>query len=269
MFHGWGKPTAACTGKYISKICRLTAISYDSNREVASDEIEILDNISKYWFAEGHLNFDQRDLFIKLLKDLKPKRCLEIGFASGRSTVTVLLAAQPVMLVSIDLCLDYIPGARAHANLLEKKFPTLKIIEGDSKAILNRTFFESYFPNGIDFAFVDGDHTYEGCSSDLSAVLPYINPGGIMLVDDYRSGPPNGVAFESVNSAVDDFTLRNRLLLTYWCKDGKGAAIMSKSESLSEFLKTVLFISLRRFYSRIYSAGSDLKRFIMGLFGHE
>jgi predicted O-methyltransferase YrrM len=247
----------------------LTTISYDSNREMASDETEILDNISRYWFAEGHLNFDQRDLFIKLLKELKPTRCLEIGFASGRSTVTVLVAAQPEMLVSIDLCLDYIPGARAHANLLEKDFPNLKIIEGDSRGILNRTFFESYFPNGIDFAFVDGDHTYEGCSSDLSTVLPYVNSGGIMLIDDYRSGPPNGVAFDSVTSAVDDFTLRNRLLLTYWCKDGKGAAIMSKSESPTAFLKTVLFISLRRFYSRIYSTGSKFKRFIIGLFGHE
>ena len=43
----------------------------------------------------------------------------------------------------------------------------------------------------IDFLFIDGDHSYEGCSTDLAAWLPFIKQGGWIAFHD--SGEP-GVA---------------------------------------------------------------------------
>ena len=196
---------------------------------------EMRDRISRYWYEDGHLNDDQRDYFIETLRTLKPRFCLEIGFASGRSAVTTLVAADPELLVSVDLSLDYIQGARAHAEVLQREFPNFKIVEGPSTQVLSDNFFQSYFPDGIDFAFIDGDHTYAGCMADLKTVFPHLNHNGIIIIDDYRSGPPNGVPFPEVTNAIDDFTLQNKLSLGYWYKGGKGIARISSAGSASLF----------------------------------
>jgi predicted O-methyltransferase YrrM len=193
---------------------------------------EIINRISRHWYEKGHMNADQRDYFIETLQTLKPRFCLEIGFASGRSAVTTLVAANPELLISVDLSLDYIQGARAHAEALQRDFHNLKIFEGPSTQVLNENFFQSYFPKGIDFAFIDGDHTYTGCLSDLRTILPHLSQDGIMIVDDYRSGAPNGVPFPEVTNAVDDFVLQKKLSLRYWQKGGKGIACISPAGSV-------------------------------------
>ena len=181
----------------------------------------VLQKISKHWFKKGHLNLDQRNFIAKYLIKLKPKYCLEIGFASGRSAATTLLAARPKKLVSVDLSLDYIQGARQHAEFLKKEFKQLRIFEGDSKKVLNQSFFKRHFPQGLDFVFIDGDHTYEGAYADLKAVLPYLNPKGVIFVDDYRSGPPKGVICTGVDQAVEQLVRKNYLSLESWNKKGQ------------------------------------------------
>ncbi len=188
----------------------------------------LVNEIRALWYPDGHMNEDQRDFFVRVLSETKPRACLEVGFASGRSAVTTLVAARPDVLVSIDASLDYIPGARAHAERLAARFPNLRIVEGDSSQVLTAEFLARHFPRGIDFAFVDGDHTYAGCRSDLEAVIGALNPTAIVLVDDYRSGPPNGAAFPSVTAAVDDFVLRHGLVVDRWSKAGKGIAVIRR-----------------------------------------
>lgn len=43
---------------------------------------------------------------------------------------------------------------------------------------------EERFPAGIDFMFVDGDHTYEGIERDWAIVLRKLSPGGIICLHD-------------------------------------------------------------------------------------
>ena len=47
-----------------------------------------------------------------------------------------------------------------------------------------------------DLIHVDGDHTYEGCLHDMTLCWPYVNPGGVMVVDDatYLPGPRRAIA---------------------------------------------------------------------------
>jgi hypothetical protein len=58
--------------------------------------------------------------------------------------------------------------------------------------------FSSAFKDGeVDFVFVDGDHTYEGCTADLQAWWPKLRDGGTMAGDDFT--------WRGVKSAVTDF----------------------------------------------------------------
>src|SRR5262245_8562946 len=40
------------------------------------------------------------------------------------------------------------------------------------------------FSGKIDFLFIDGDHSYEGCKADLDSWLPKVKPGGIVALHD-------------------------------------------------------------------------------------
>lgn len=189
--------------------------------------MNIQEKISKWWWNDGHLNENQRDFLISILSDLKPKFVLEIGFASGRSCCTTLITANPTKMISIDLNLDYM-GARGHAEAMQNEFKNLKIIEGNSLHLLNDDFFSSEFPNGLDYIFVDGGHEYNEAYSDIENSFKFLSDGGIMIIDDYYSGLPDGCTLVGVNYAVNDFANKNNLEIEKWNMNGKGFAILKK-----------------------------------------
>ena len=51
----------------------------------------------------------------------------------------------------------------------------------------------------LDFVFVDAEHTYEDCSSDLRAWAPKVKPGGLLSGHDY-----DHPSFPDVRRAVDE-----------------------------------------------------------------
>jgi hypothetical protein len=52
----------------------------------------------------------------------------------------------------------------------------------------------------LDFAFIDGDHSYEGCSLDISLWYPKLKVGGLLSGHDYIDEKGYGVI-----PAVDEF----------------------------------------------------------------
>lgn len=56
-----------------------------------------------------------------------------------------------------------------------------------------------FAPGSLSAVFIDGDHSYEGVTTDIETWLPCVAPGGIIAGHDY-AGP-----IESVSRAVDDF----------------------------------------------------------------
>ena len=80
-------------------------------------------------------------------------------------------------------------------------------------------FGAGYRGDALDFAYIDGDHSYEGVSADLRTLLPLIRPGGIVAGDDY--GVP-GWWDQGVTRAVDAWiadhpgTRLRRMGSQYW-----------------------------------------------------
>tara|TARA_A100001201_G_C4093105_1_gene202816 strand:+ start:2618 stop:3193 length:576 start_codon:yes stop_codon:yes gene_type:complete len=185
-----------------------------------------------FWPENGHLNLDQYNFIVSLLEKMEIEYVLETGFCTGRSALAVLNNFSNIKkMISIDIDFDYGGmGGRKMVQTLEENFDTFSAIESNSQKKLTPKFFDENYPEGIDYAFVDGDHTYSGCLFDLNRIVPHVNSGGLILIDDYKSGPPNGCNIPVVTKACDDFYEKNKNVVDKqeWNKEGKGFCIFTK-----------------------------------------
>jgi predicted O-methyltransferase YrrM len=181
-----------------------------------------------YWCKIGHLNLDQAEYMKEIINQIEPKYVLETGFCTGRSASVLLQNCKKLeKMISIDIDLNYRkPHGKLYSKLFMRHFKNFKLIENDSKKVFNKKFFEIEFPNGIDWFTVDGDHTYEGCLYDLNNVYKYMNKNGVIIIDDYKSGKPNGCEIPDVTNACDTFYNEHpEIKKIEWYKDGKGFCV--------------------------------------------
>jgi predicted O-methyltransferase YrrM len=179
----------------------------------------------EFWPENGHFNLNQYYYVKSLVEGRKIEYALETGFHTGRSALSILNNCEDLKtMVSIDIIF-----VEERRKLLEEKFANFRSIESDSKLVLTEDFFLTTYPEGINYCLVDGDHSYNGCLSDLELVLPHMKDGGLILIDDYESGPPDGCPIPEVTAACDDFYKENseKLSREKWHKEGKGFCIFT------------------------------------------
>jgi len=137
---------------------------------------------------------------------------IEIGTSWGRSaafmTTEIINSGKKIKFDTIDI---FVAGGGASAAKVRKSLAPLgkhvNIIEADSSQ-----HAEQYEDGSVDFIFIDGDHTYEGCKADIKAWYPKLRPGKLMAGHDFcdreldNGDPPYGV-----RSAVLDFCDENNL----------------------------------------------------------
>ncbi len=146
---------------------------------------------------------------------------VEIGVAEGWYSSKIMELGQVTEMYGID---PYIPHqgyrdythettfsrlkAKAHERL--RKYPNYYFVSDFS--IKAAELFED---NSLDFCYIDGDHSYQAVTDDITAWLPKLKQGGIMAGDDYiRSNRDK--RFYDVIHAVDDFVgINNIELLLY------------------------------------------------------
>jgi len=51
-------------------------------------------------------------------------------------------------------------------------------------------FLNSLQDNVLDAVYIDADHSYKGCQTDLEGSRPKVKPGGYILGHDYCKGSP-------------------------------------------------------------------------------
>lgn len=181
--------------------------------------------VPAFWPESGHFNLNQYYYVKSLVEGRKIEYTLETGFHTGRSALSILNNCPDLKtMISIDISFF-----KERRKLLEEKFANFRGIESDSKLTLTDDFFRTNYPEGIDYCLVDGDHSYNGCLSDLELVLPHMKSGGLIVVDDYESGPPDGCSIPEVTSACDYFYKQNSESLSRekWYKEGKGFCIFT------------------------------------------
>lgn len=123
--------------------------------------------------------------------DLHPRRVLEIGTAKGGTLYLWTQAAtKDATIVSLDL-----PGGKFGGGYPEARVPfyeafpqpnqTLVLMRDDSHTTASLEAVKEHFGNQlIDFAFIDGDHTYDGVRQDVMMYGPLVREGGLLGFHD-------------------------------------------------------------------------------------
>ena len=112
----------------------------------------------------------------------KPMLSVEVGFCRGFSTLHIGKALQKLggsrKLVSFDLAPQKAAECIQRAGLDR----IVDFVAGNSSREGQRFFAGK--DHGIDFLFIDGDHTRRGCFHDAEVFLPYLKVGGILMLHD-------------------------------------------------------------------------------------
>lgn len=144
----------------------------------------------------------------------RPMIAVNIGAGAGTSTISMLEEFGDLVVFSVDILASGSEiTTNEHLRLMEcgdEYTHRVKKIWGDSKIVgLN-------WPIKIDYLFVDGDHSYDGCAGDIKAWLPHLRLKGLVAFHDY--GSPN---WPDVKVAVDElmkdqkFIGRQDTIVTY------------------------------------------------------
>ena len=192
----------------------------------------------KYWRKTSLKQKGIGDLFLKHIKENKPKNFLEIGIFHGvtaRNVCNLLYSihGEDFKFTGIDPFLNDV-DAKVSEHIPKTNFLNpLKKIYYNYIIRLDPYSFESVqkllkkFSNNIniiqdfsynilkdinvgvfDYVFIDGGHKYETVKSDLESLLDVINNNGIILCDDYDLTYASGV-----KKAIDEYVNKNKFSL--------------------------------------------------------
>jgi predicted O-methyltransferase YrrM len=137
--------------------------------------------------AEAALGTSHRDwgtLQFELVRQLRPRVCLELGTSLGISGAYVAAALRlngEGRLVTMEL--SEFRAARAHQHWKELGLDGVEVVMGSFDDTLDPTV-ERVAP--VDFAFVDGDHQLEPTVRYTETILGHLSDGGVILFDDIR-----------------------------------------------------------------------------------
>lgn len=157
---------------------------------------------------------------------VRPTSYLEIGVRDGASLATVVMAAGP-QLHWITLCdtwdSAYGGSGRASHQHIEVLLDALRFqgegvlyLDGDSKKLIPPLDLEG---KRYDLITIDGDHSIEGASADLTNSWPLLTERGVLVMDDLNSHL--GPLFEEFSKHVGAKILRYE-------KVGVGAGALSR-----------------------------------------
>lgn len=130
---------------------------------------------------EGHTGryIDYQSFLYNLIKELRPKNILEIGFNAGHSACCFLNASPTAKMITFDICRH--GTEEISIEILKKNFD-ITLIKGDSTVTVPD--FLSKNKIEFDFIFVDGGHEDDVPYKDIINTKQYLKKDGFLLIDD-------------------------------------------------------------------------------------
>ena len=135
----------------------------------------------------SEMNITGRRLLNGAIRQLKPKKILEIGVAAGGSSAIILNAIKDIndaKLYSIDYNeFYYRDNSRKTGFLIKEKFNDIsdkwKLYTGGIAAK-----FIDDIGDGIDFCLLDAAHINPGEILDFITIIPYLKKNAVVFIDD-------------------------------------------------------------------------------------
>ncbi len=120
----------------------------------------------------------------RVVRELAPRRIVEIGCRAGYSAWTMLRASPGASVLSIDLNVDPATG-NSHGGYLDAWRHAARINAGRDWTLLIADSHRLDRLPEADLVYVDGDHEYSGCFADL--ILAERSGARAILCDDYST----------------------------------------------------------------------------------
>jgi len=148
----------------------------------------------------------------------------EIGVWTGDFAAQILAEVRPRELFLIDpwefqadFPASWYGGgkARSQADMdaiyvrVQQRFAT-QIAAGEVRIMRTRSLDTSTYP-GLDWAYIDGNHTYAAVTSDIEHWSQKLNPDGVLILDDFGT---HGWWDNGVTRAVEDACARGMVEVT-------------------------------------------------------
>lgn len=151
----------------------------------------------------------------------RPISYLEIGVQEGGSAKAVMQSGVIGFAVLIDTWGTEFGGSGRgspkHISELLSGFPVI-IISGDSRSVL------PMITSAFDLIFIDGDHSADGCLSDMANSVRLLQQSGAMLVDDI-----NHPKHSYIKGVVEKFCDNHRLRWEHVNDAHFGVSVLKKS----------------------------------------
>jgi len=125
-------------------------------------------------------DFDEAAALFRAVRAYPAARGVEIGRFSGGSTLLLAVAVGPGgHLTSIEIS-PQDDGALGQALSRAKVADRIELLVGDANALA--------LDEPLDFAFIDGDHSYDGARRDHNKWGRLVKPGGLIIHHDMADG---------------------------------------------------------------------------------
>jgi predicted O-methyltransferase YrrM len=173
---------------------KLTKKIIEKNKELLQESMDVLLNLeAPYDSARGAIHTHTHILYA--LKEIMGEKCktyLEIGVFQGMSMILTMQSKYPTKFYGIDNFSHPMSSADRTMDRLTKFNPHkhyTELIQGDSTEKITIEYVKENLKEGIDLFFIDGEHDDETPYKDMVNYFPFINEGGIIVMDDYTSTP--------------------------------------------------------------------------------
>lgn len=147
--------------------------------------------------------------YVALLADLQPRNIFELGINQGGSTAFLALLGRPAKLVAVDLSegssdffaewltTEAAANVRACYGVDQSDAMTLQKIVG-----------AEFGSEQLDLIIDDASHVFEPTRASFNALLPYLRPGGVYVIEDWAAQHLREKATGSDPDRREEFTRR-------------------------------------------------------------
>lgn len=155
-------------------------------QKIYSETKELIAKLNPVYNSYSEMTLSEQEFLTDLVRQYKPKKLLELGIASGSSSVLLLNAIKDMPeshLTSIDYSTLYYRNKSKNSGFVVDEYPELKDKWTLYTGALASEFMDKVGAN-IDFCFIDTMHALPGEVIDFLLVLPYLKPDAVVVFHD-------------------------------------------------------------------------------------
>ncbi|MCU1351941.1 MAG: class SAM-dependent methyltransferase [Acidimicrobiales bacterium] len=125
--------------------------------------------------------------YAELIRELQPKRIVELGIFSGGSTALLNELAQPTKLVSADVKEERVPALDAYlaAHGAQDRVKAHYSVNQGDQAQLRALLDAEFGADELDLVVDDASHATPLTRASFDVLFPRLRPGGVFIIEDW------------------------------------------------------------------------------------